>query len=92
MVLVTLDYAAGDNCDPTPSCTLSVASNEPVDGSGDGHSAPDWDVLDARHVSLRAERSGQGHGRVYTLTVSCTDSAGGTTQGTTTVEVPHSAR
>src|SRR5689334_6007828 len=38
-------------------CALSVSSNEPTDGPGDGHTAPDWEVVDAHHVLLRAERA-----------------------------------
>jgi hypothetical protein len=34
---------------------------------------PDWEVLDAHHVRLRAERAGNGDGRVYTVGVACTD-------------------
>lgn len=37
---------------------------------------------------LRAERSGTGQGRVYTLTYSARDAAGNTTQATAQVRVP----
>ena len=43
-------------------------------------------------VSLRAERSGRGPGRVYTITVECGDGAGNRTRGTVTVSVPHDRR
>jgi hypothetical protein len=39
---------------------------------------------------LRAERSGGGSGRIYTVTVEATDEAGNTTTATTEVTVPHS--
>lgn len=39
-------------------------------------------------IYLRAERSGRGGGRIYTISVQCTDEAGNTTIGTTTVAVP----
>jgi hypothetical protein len=55
-----------------PTCSLSVSSNEPVNGLGDGNTSPDWQVIDATHVRLRAERSGTGTGRIYTITVTCT--------------------
>jgi len=38
---------------------------------------------------LRAERSGLGTYRVYTITVACTDASGNTSTGTVTVKVPH---
>jgi hypothetical protein len=85
---VTVTYDATDNCGPV-ACTLSVTSNEPIDGLGDGDTAPDWQVVDAHHVRLRAERSGTGNGRVYTITITCTDDSGNTTVRTVTVSVPH---
>jgi hypothetical protein len=77
-----------DNCDPSPVCALSVSSNEPVNGTGDGDTGPDWVVVNAHQVQLRAERAGGGSGRIYRITVSCTDNAGGTGTASTTVTVP----
>ena len=54
---------------------MSVSSNEPENGSGDGNTAHDWVIVDGHHVQLRAERSGHGTGRIYTLTVTCQDAA-----------------
>jgi len=68
---------------------LSVSSNEAVNGSGDGNTATDWLVVDAHHVQLRAERSGNGAGRIYTITLTCTDAAGNKTVRTSTVLVAH---
>lgn len=39
-------------------------------------------------VKLRAERSGTGKGRIYTITVTATDSAGNAARTTVTVTVP----
>lgn len=88
MVDVRVHYDATDNCGEV-ICTLSVTSNEPIDGLGDGDTAPDWEIVDAHQVRLRAERSGTGHGRVYTMTITCTDGSGNTTVKTVTVSVPH---
>jgi hypothetical protein len=85
---VTVSYDVTDNCG-TPAVALVVTSNEPADGTGDGDTAPDWEVLDAHRVRLRAERSGGGAGRTYTITITATDSAGGSSSRTVTVSVPH---
>jgi photosystem II stability/assembly factor-like uncharacterized protein len=83
---VTVNYTATDNCGVT--CTLSVTSNEPENGLGDGDQTPDWVIIDAHHVLLRAERSGKGNGRIYTIRVTCKDAANNTVVRTVTVRVP----
>ena len=84
---VTVAYDVADNCGPSV-CALGVSSDEPVIGTGDGDTAPDWEVLDEHHVRLRAERAGMLDGRVYTIAVTCTDSAGNSSTETVGVEVP----
>ncbi len=92
METVTVIYGTGDNCTATAAvqCSLGVASNEPVNGTGDGDTSPDWTVVDNHQVQLRAERSGTGTGRVYTVTITCTDAAGRSSIQPVTVTVPHS--
>jgi len=87
MVAVAVSYSASD-LSGLPVCAITVASNEPVNGLGDGNSSVDWQVLDAHHVLLRAERSGLGSGRLYTLTVRCTDASGNASAAAGTVTVP----
>jgi len=87
MVDVTVNYTSTDNC-PGANCVLAVTSNEPVNGTGDGDTSPDWEIVDNHHIRLRAERAGTGSARVYTITVTCTDAAGNTTIKSTTVVVP----
>ena len=90
LVDVTVDYNVTDNCPlPPNSCTLSVTSNEPINGKGDGDTSPDWIVVDDHHVLLRAERAGNGNGRVYTITITCTDSGGNSSNEQVEVTVPH---
>jgi hypothetical protein len=89
MVNVMVNYGTADNCGPV-SCSLSVTSNEPVNGTGDGDAAPDWEIVNANQVRLRAERAGTGNGRAYTITITCTDSAGGVSTSNVTVTVPKS--
>jgi YVTN family beta-propeller protein len=89
---VTVSYDATDNCGGVTCVISSVTSNEPVNGTGDGDTAPDWLIVDGHHVRLRAERAGGGSGRVYTITVRCTDDAGNATAKTVTVTVPKSQK
>lgn len=93
MVEVTVSAVATDACDGAPTCAIvAVASDEPIDGDGDGHTAPDWLIVDGSIVLLRAERAGDGDGRVYIVRVSCADAAGNATVGEVTVSVPLSRR
>jgi 6-phosphogluconolactonase (cycloisomerase 2 family) len=86
-VNVTIDYTVTNTCPNT--CVLTVASNEPrVDDK-----EPAWVVLDAHHLLLRAERLGSGNGRVYTITITCTnDTNKESSTQTVTVLVPHDQR
>jgi alpha-tubulin suppressor-like RCC1 family protein len=86
MVDVTVSYSVSDNTGAT--VTLSVTSNEPDNGLGDGDTADDIQVVDDHLVRLRAERSGKGTGRVYTITVTATDSSGNSSIQQVTVKVP----
>jgi uncharacterized repeat protein (TIGR01451 family) len=90
MVNVTVSYDVTDNCPLSfGSCTLSVTSNEPVLGRGSGNTSPDWIVVDDHHVQLRAEREGGGSGRIYTITITCTDSGGNSSEEQVEVTVSH---
>jgi hypothetical protein len=87
MVLVTLTYTTG-GCGSVNCAVTSVSSNESIDGLGDGDVSPDWQIVDAHHVYLRAERSGLGTGRIYTITVTCTDASAHTATKQIVVTVP----
>jgi hypothetical protein len=89
MVPVTVTITATDTCGTSTCAIASVTSNEPVNGSGDGNTAVDWQIIGPNTANVRAERSGGGSGRVYTLTVRCTDPSGNASTGTTTVAVAH---
>ena len=86
MKSVNVAIVSTDNCPGIPgTCRIiSVSSNE-VDADG----IADWEITGDNTVNLRAERWGTGTGRVYTVTVQCTDGSGNASQATTTVLVSH---
>lgn len=89
LVNVTLTVDASDTVDPMPQCTIvNVTANEPVLGAGSGNTDFDWQITGALTVDLRAERSGEGNDRVYTVFVSCVDASSNESVGTTSVTVP----
>ncbi len=91
MVKVRVSYGISDNC-AVASTRLTVTSSDPENAEGDGNSERDFEVIDEHEVALRAERSGSGGDRVYTITVTVTDASGNVmTTATTIVTVPHDA-
>jgi len=94
---IAATVSAGDACSANPSVRLvSIVSNEPDEGTGDGDQPYDIQAInggpvpvgtDVRSFSLRAERAGSGSGRVYTVTYSATDAAGNSTTASAVVVV-----
>ena len=89
MVPVAVSVSASDNCTAVVPRIVSVSANEPANGLGDGDVAPDWAVTGDLTVDLRAERSGRGRGRVYSIFVQCTDAYENASDATVLVTVPH---
>jgi CHRD domain-containing protein/HYR domain-containing protein/type IX secretion system substrate protein len=89
---ITANYTSTDNCPGPITCVITVTSDEPQSGTGNGDQSPDWDILNDHHLKLRAERAGNGDGRVYTVRITCTDAHGNSASGTKTVLVPHDMR
>lgn len=84
LVPVVIDVLATDACDTAPVCAIaSIESNEPSGNEDDSI------ITGAFTTDLRAQRLGSGSGRVYTISVQCSDYAGNSTSRTTTVTVPH---
>jgi hypothetical protein len=93
LVAVTASIATSDTCDASPAIRLlSITSNEPDDGLGDGDTPGDVQAAlfgtDDRQFLLRAERGGVGSGRVYTITYEAADDSGNVTVRQATVTVP----
>jgi hypothetical protein len=55
--------------------------------SSDEESDDDWEIIDNHHVRVKAERSGKGNGRVYTINITCTDISGNQNTDSTTIKV-----
>lgn len=79
---VTIAVSAGDACGGAVRCRIvSVTSNEPTSGQ-------DWIITGDLTLSLRADRSNKGTGRIYTIVVACVDGSGNQSTRTVTVAVP----
>ncbi len=90
LVSVAVSTRVVDACvDSTEVKLLSVTSNEPDNGTGDGSTSGDIVISSPTTVLLRAERSGNGDGRIYTISYQAADAAGNTTVSSAQVLVPH---
>lgn len=98
LVPVHVSVQATDSCGAVTSKIIAVRSNEAVPGKGKGNGkgksdpAPDWVVTGDLALNLRADRTGPGSGRVYTITIESRDAAGNRTTRDVTVTVPHDLR
>lgn len=86
--------SVSDNCDTDIGISsvviISVSSDEPDDANADGFTINDIVIAnDCKSVQLRAERKGDGNGRVYIVTLRVTDSDGNVSTATAKVTVPH---
>jgi hypothetical protein len=64
---------------------LSVSSDE---AAVKGSTAPDWEIVDDHHLRLRAEFTGWGNNRTYTITINCRDALGNLTSEAVKVIAP----
>jgi len=83
MIPVQVSTSTLGGCGTVSCKIIAVASNAPVDPDGD------WVITGDLTLNLRSDRLGNGTGRIYTITVQCTDSSGNAAIGTVTVTVPH---
>ena len=93
LIPVTIWANGEDNGGGSVALTASVQCSE-----ADGQAEPDWIVPAIDNaagtvaLSLRAERTGSGDGRVYTVTITATDGAGNQSSATVDIRVPHDKR
>ena len=90
MIPIMITVSANDDFDPNPTLVLDLISvNEGDNTVGDGSTTNDIEVGEEGTIYLRAERSGTGGGRTYTITYKATDASGNSASASTTVTVPH---
>jgi hypothetical protein len=86
MVAVTIAVTVADDSDPAPVCEITgVTSNEPLGDS-------DWIRTAPLSLELRADRNGLGTGRIYSVTVACTNASRLTASTVAQITVPHDQR
>jgi len=92
LIDIAASLAAADLCSTPAVALVSIASNEPDDGNGDGSTANDIQGADVGEADLafelRAERRTGGDGRLYAVTYAATDASGNATTATRYVLVP----
>ncbi len=86
---VTIQGVASSDNSPVILHIDNILQSEPTNGTGDGSACPDAQGIGTATAQVRAERSGNGPGRLYTLRFSATTDSGGLCQGTVDVCVPH---
>lgn len=92
MVEIGVEGVTDPDGDPITLTVLAVFQDEATNGLGDGDTCPDVAGLGTSRVRVRAERSGQGDGRVYHLLFRAEDGRGGACESEVTVCVPHDRR
>lgn len=68
MVDVFITYLVNNNCGAS-TVSISVSSNE----QNGIIQSPDWEIVNTKHIRLKASRRSQSNGRVYTITITATD-------------------
>ena len=89
LVAVAVTGVTDPDGDAVSILITGITQNEPVNGLGDGDTAPDGFGVRTNRAQLRAERSGLGNGRVYAVAFSANDNKGSTCTGKVNVAVPH---
>lgn len=90
---VAVTAVGASDPDPGDAARLmidGITQDEPVKGRGDGNTSPDAALATppAARAWVRAERSGVGDGRVYTLHYAAADTHGASCHGSARVTVP----
>jgi len=92
MVKITPTWTVSDKCDAMPGVSLVSISINESNTKGNGRTDDDVQIGNDGSLYLRAERSGKGNDRVYTITYQASDDCGNATLRSATVTVPHDQR
>lgn len=91
MVPINISGVSDPDNDNVRLTVTRVTQDEPTNGLGDGDTSPDA-TLQGSGVLLRAERAGNGNGRVYLVHFSADDGQGGVCNGLVKVIIPHNSK
>jgi hypothetical protein len=75
--------------DPVSITVTGITQDEPTNGLGDGDTSPDGFGVGTSRPQVRAERAGNGNGRVYVISFRAEDGQGGSCTGSVKVTVSH---
>ena len=89
LATVSVQGVTDPDGDPISITIKAITQDEPVNGLGDGDTAPDGFGVGTSQAQLRKERSGTGNGRVYAIWYEAIDGKGGTCTGSVRLGVPH---
>ena len=91
IVKITPTWTVSDKCDAIPGVSLVSISINESKTKGNGRT-DDVKIGDDGSIYLRAERSGKGSDRIYTITYKAVDNSGNAIESSATVTVPHDRR
>ncbi|MBX3326454.1 MAG: CARDB domain-containing protein [Nitrospira sp.] len=89
LATVSVQGVSDPDGDPISITVKAITQDEPVNGLGDGDTAPDGFGVGTSQAQLRKERSGTGNGRVYAIWYEAIDGKSGACTGSVRVGIPH---
>lgn len=92
LVDIEIDGVTDPDGDSVTITVTGITQDEPTNGLGDGDTSPDAAGVGSQDAQVRAERSGDGDGRVYDISFSASDGNGGVCRGLVAVGVPHDVK
>jgi len=86
---VSVEGVTDPDGDPVVVTVTGITQDEPLGSGDEGNACPDATGVGTPTAHVRAERSGQGDGRVYHVSFTADDGHGGVCTGAVAVCVPH---